>query len=153
MYRLSDDLAKLILQKMRIPKIHTEGERKDLYTPVDYRGIGVADPLCAVGTEFDYTLECPMPIIYPELPHIPASVKGFFLYKRIELMQPMEPWLITRALIDPTTTDYEEKIDVRECSIILASDIDKLTCKTIGTLEKLIEVEPLIIDSLNLDKK
>jgi hypothetical protein len=151
MYRLSDDLAKLILQKMRIPKIHTEGERKDLFTPVDYRGIGVIDPICAVGTEFNFILESYIPIIYPELPHIP-TLKGYFLYRKEELLRPMEKWLITRALIDPTVRDYTEQIDVSDCSVVLPSDTEKLTAKTVSSLERLIELCPDILDCLNLDK-
>lgn len=153
MYRLSDDLARELLKKMKTPHIYTSGNRKDLFTPVDFNGIGVVDPMCAVGTEFNYSIECPIPIIYPELPYIPASVNGFFLYRKEELLQPIEKWLITRALVDPNTKNYEEQIDVADCSVILASDIDKLTCKTINTLEKLIEVEPCILDCVDVNRK
>ena len=153
MYRLSDDLAHILLKKMKTPKIHTEGNRKDLFTPVDYNGIGIADTMCCVGSEFNFLLESPIPLIYPEIPSIPPSVNGFYLYKKGELLQPTEKWLITKALVDPTTTDYEEQLDCSDCAIILADPITKLTSKTISTLEKLIEVCPDILDCLNLDKK
>jgi hypothetical protein len=150
MYRISDDLARILLKKMKTPKIYTDGERRDLFTPEDYNGIGIIDPIAAVGSEFNFSLECPVPVIYPELPYVPNAVDGFYLYRKIELLQPLEKWPITKALVDPTAKDYEEQIDVSDCSVIVGSAIDKLTCKTISTLEKLIEVEPMIIDSLNL---
>lgn len=153
MFRLSEDLAKLLLKKMKTPKIYTEGERRDLFTPVDYNGIGVIDPIAAACTEFEYSLECPIPVLFPELPYQKNAVDGFYLYKRIELLQPMESFPIVRALIDPNAKDYEETIDCSDCAVILGTAIEKLTCKTISTLEKLIEVCPDIIDCLNLDKK
>ena len=64
-----------------------------------------------------------------------------------------EPWEIERALIDPGADDYEEKMDVSDCAVILPSDIDKLVAPTISTMEQLIAKEPLIIDCLNLDQK
>lgn len=153
MFRLSEALARELLKKMKTPKIYTEGERRDLFTPVDYNGIGVIDPIAAVGTEFNYSIECPYPILFPELPYQKNPVDGFYLYKRIELLQPMQEWPIVRALIDPNIKDYQETIDCADCAVILATAVDKLTCKTINTLEKLIEVEPMILDCLDLNKK
>jgi hypothetical protein len=153
MFRLSDDLARLLLKKMKTPKVYTEGDRRDLFTPVDYNGIGIADPIAAVGSEFLYTVECPYPVLYPELPYQKNSVDGFYLYRRIELLQPMESFPIVRALVDPNAKDYEETIDCSDCAILLADPVSKLVAKTISTLEKLIEVCPDILDCIDVNKK
>ena len=153
MYRLSESLAKELLKKMKTPKIYTEGDRRDLFTPVDYNGLGLIDPIAAVGTEFNYSIECPSPILYPNLPFQKNPVDGFYLYKRIELLQPMEPWPIVRSLVDPTAKDYEETIDCSDCAILLADPVSKLVAKTISTLEKLIEVCPDILDCIDVNKK
>jgi len=150
MYRISDELAKKILSSIKNPEVISSGENAFTYTSKN--SIGIIDPTCAIGTDFLYSLECPTPVIYPEFPFIP-TLKGYFLYRREELGAADEPWEIERALIDPGTDDYEEKMDVSDCAVILPSDIDKLVAPTISTMEQLIAKEPLIIDCLNLDQK
>lgn len=154
MYRLSEELAKTILSKIKAPEIESSG--LNAFKPKNLNSIGVIDPTIAMGTEFHYVLESPLPIIYPELPFIPVGIKGYFLYKKEELLQPMEPWLITEALINPLMKDHESQIDVQDCTIVLPNDVDKLTIPVkhhVNTLERLIELEPLILDCLNLNKK
>lgn len=148
MYRLSESLAREILLKIKSPEMESIGP--DAFTPKNLNSIGIADATCAIGTDFRYILEAPINIIYPELPYVPVGVKGWFLYRNSELSRPTEPWMVTKMLIDPNIADPEEQIDCAECSIVLPSDVEKLTCQTIGTMEKLIEKEPLILDCLNL---
>lgn len=150
MYRLSDELAKLILSKIKAPEIESSGP--DAFLPKSLNSVGIIDPTCAIGTQYHYLLETPVPIIFPDLSHIPPSVNGYFLYRKEELLQPMESWLIIEALINPLAKDYENQIDVSDCAVVLPSDTEKLTAKRISTIERLIELEPRISNCLNLEK-
>lgn len=149
MYRLSEELAKELLKKIKNPEVISFGQQA--FTFSRHTSVGIIDPICSIGTDFEYSLECPVPIIYPELPFIPV-LNGYFLYRRHELSNPMEPWEITRVLVDPNAKDYEEKLDVRDCAVMLASDVDKLTAPTITTMEQLLAKEPALIDCLNLGR-
>lgn len=150
MYRLTEDFAKLILQKMRTPSIILDVDDPDVFVSKDTKGIGVIDPVCSIGTDWDYSIECPTPVIYPNFPFF-STIDGYFLYKREELTAfPVEEWRILKALVDPNTKDSEETVNVGDCSIALASDIDKLTAITIGSLDKLISLEPQIASCLVL---
>ena len=151
MYRLSESLAKEIMSKIKAPEIESAGP--NAFLPKNYNSVGIADPICCVGASYSFLLESPVPIIYPELPFVPVGVQGYFLYKKEELLQPMEPWEVAECFVNPTCTDPEKKIDCREAAIILGSDIDKLVAPTIGTMGQLIKFCPLIIDCLNLDSK
>jgi hypothetical protein len=152
MYRLSDELAKLILSKSKAPNLESTGDRA--FMPKSFDALGIIDPMVAIGTDFHYILESPIPIVYPDLPSVPVGVKSYFLYKKEELMQPiMEEWLVNEAMINPHSKDVENEINVADCAIMLPSDIEKLTAKEVKTLERLIELEPMILDCLNLGKK
>ena len=147
MYRLSESLAKEIMAKIKTPEIESSGP--NAFLPKNFNGLGVIDPIAAVNTDCFYSIESPIPIIYPELPYIP-TLKGYFLYKREELLRVEEEWNIAEVFVNPTCTDPEKKLDCREAAVQVASDIDKLTCKTITSLDALIRVEPLVLDCLNL---
>ena len=151
MLRLTDSLARELMSKIKSPKIITKGDR--IFEYEDLKSIGVLDPHACVGSEFPFLIESPVPLFYPELPYRKNAVDGFFLYRKSELQVAPESWPIKRVLIDPLCTNYEEQIDVSACSVTLPSDINKLTCQTVSTLEKLIEKEPTIIDCLNLNKR
>jgi hypothetical protein len=148
MYRLSPELAKEIMSKIKTPEIESSGP--NAFLPKNFNSIGICDLTCAVGTDYFYILEAPVNIIYPELPGIPPTINGWFLYRKAELQQLDESWNVARVFLDPTCTDAQEQIDCREVAIQLPNDIDKLTCKTISSMESLIKVEPCIIDCLNL---
>jgi len=135
---------------MRKPDIETSGNAA--FLPKNKNSLGLIDPICCYGTSFTYILESPKPLINPELPFIPAGVEGYFLYRKEELQPVNEPWEISRVFIDPNYEDPEEKIDVSDVSVIIASDIVKLTAPTLKTFEQLVAKEPLIVDCLKLEK-
>jgi hypothetical protein len=154
MYRLSEELAKLVLSMIKSPELESYGNTA--FLPKTLNSVGIIDPICCMGSAFHYVLESPKPVIYQSLPFTPPNVDGYFLYKKDELKALEEPFEINRVFIDPTTEDPEEKIDVQDVSIVLPSDIDKLTIPTachLKTLEELVAKEPLIIDCLNWEKR
>lgn len=151
MYRLSDELAKLVMSKIRPSEIESSGSKA--FLPKSLNSIGILDPVCCVGSQFHYILESPVPVIYLDIPFTPVGVQGYFLYRKEELMQPQEEWLINEALVNPMAKDYVTQINVNDCSILVASDIDKLTIpvrRQLNTLEELIAKEPLILDCLHI---
>jgi hypothetical protein len=75
------------------------------------------------------------------------------LYKKGELQPVDEPWEIAECFVNPSCTDPERRIDVREAAVQVASDVDKLIAQTITSMGQLIKFCPLIIDCLNLDQK
>lgn len=152
MYRLSPDLVKELMHKMRKPKLHED--LGNAFTHSDLNSIGVIDPHAAVGTNFHYSIESPLPVMFPATPYEKVNVDGFFLYKREELQGLTEqPWTLNKAIIDPLCQDHTEQMDAADCAIVLPTDIDKLTCKTLNTLDQLLKHEPLIVDCLNMEKK
>ena|ERR1035438_8972492 len=151
MYRLSEALAKEVMSKIKTPEIESLGP--NTFLPKNLNSIGIADPICCVGASYHFLLESPVPIIYPELPFIPVGIQGYFLYKKEELLQPIEPWEVAECFVNPTCTDPEKRIDCREAAIILGSDIDKLVAPTISTMEQLVSKVPLILDCLDLSRK
>lgn len=151
MWRLSDDLAKEIMAKIKTPEIESLGP--NMFLPKTLNSVGIIDPMVAIGTDYHYSIECPFPVIAPELPSLPANINGYFLYRREELLQLMQPWMITKALVDSSASDYTEQIDARDCAIILPNDIDKLmTPITRMSLEQFLEREPKLAYCLNLEK-
>lgn len=154
MYRLSEDLAKELIKKIKSFDLESYGNTA--FLPKSLNSVGLIDPICCIGSAFHYILESPKPLIYQHLPFTPASVDGYFLYKKEELQSLTEPFEINRVFVDPTSEDPEEKIDVSDAAIVLPSDIDKLTIPVthhLKTMEELIAKEPLIIDCLNWEKK
>lgn len=151
MYRLSEELAKIVLSMIRTPELESAGNTA--FLPRHLNSVGIIDPICCAGSTFHYILECPKPIIYHNMPFVPPSVDGYFLYRKEELQPVTEKWEINRVLVDPTATDPDEMLDVSDAAVVLPSDVDKLTAQTIKTMEQLIKKEPLIIDCLNWEKK
>jgi hypothetical protein len=151
MYRLSEELAKLIMSKIKAPEIESSGP--NVFLPKNLNSVGIIDSMVACGVDYHFVLECPNNVLYPELPVLGTDVQGYFLYRKEELQKVEEPWEVQRVFVDPTCVNAEERIDVREAAIQLPNGIEKLTCKTISTLEKLIEKEPLILDCIDLGRK
>ncbi len=151
MYRLSDELAKVLISKIKSPELESSGNTA--FLPKSLNSVGIVDPICCIGSAFHYIIESPKPMIYQNLPFIPSSVQGYFLYRREELQELKEPFEIKRVFVDPTAQDPEEEIDVRDVSIVLPTDVDKLTAQTITNIEQLIKKEPLILDCLDWEKK
>lgn len=151
MYRLSDELAKQLISKIKNPDIESSGNTA--FLPKSLNSVGIIDPLCCVGSMYHYILESPKPMIYQELPFIPSGVQGYFLYRKEELQDLTEPWEILRVFVDPTTVDPEEQIDVQDVSILLPNDVEKLTAQTISSMGQLIKHCPTIIDCLDWEKK
>src|SRR5271157_3133551 len=114
MYRLSESLAKEIMAKIKTPEIESSGP--NAFLPKNFNGLGVIDPIAAVNTDCFYSIESPIPIIYPELPYVP-TLNGYFLYKREELLKVEEEWPIAEVFVNPVCTDPEKKIDVHEAAI------------------------------------
>jgi|SRR6185437_13247347 len=151
MYRLNEELAKSIISMIKSPEL--EGAGNTAFLPKHLNSVGIVDPICCAGSAFHYIIESPRPIIYQNIPFVPPSVDGYFLYRKEELQQVQEPWEINRVLVDPTATNPEEMIDVSDAAIVLPNDVEKLTAQTINTMDQLIKKEPLIIDCLNWEKK
>lgn len=150
MIRLSTDLAHELLRKAKIPEIAKDGN--NAFTLQSTNGIGIIDPVCALGLDFKYIIECPISVIYPEMEGvIKPDVNGYFLYKNSELQPLMQPWDIVRSLIDPLAGDNNELIDVSDCSVTIPNAVDKLTIsvrKQVNTLEEVIQIYPDILDCL-----
>lgn len=151
MYRLSEELAKEIIARIKAPEYESSGNTA--FLPKNLNSVGLIDPICCIGSTFNYVLESPKPIMYHNIPFNPAGVNAYFLYRKEELKELEEPWEIARVFVDPTAEDPEEKIDVREAAIVLPTDIEKLTAQTINTMDQLIKKEPLILDCLDMEKK
>ena|SRR5579863_1413882 len=153
MYRITEEIARRILTNIRNPEIGPlDITQEDPFTPKNLNSIGIIDPYCCIGTEFRYVLEFPYPFINNHLPPLPG-LEGFWLYRCEELFPPMEPFSVPRYLADPNIKDGEQQLDVTDCSIIVPDDIQKLTCISILTFEKLIEHEPMLLDCLSKDIK
>lgn len=150
MYRISEDLAKFIMARIKAPEIESSGP--NAFLPKNLNSIGLIDSMVACGVDYHYILECPNNVLYPELPVLSTDVQGYFLYRKEELQKVTEPWEVQRVFLDPTCTNAEERIDVRDAAILLPNGIEKLTCKTVISMEQLIRLEPLVIDCLMLDK-
>jgi hypothetical protein len=151
MYRLSEDVARKILRNVKSPEIGPmEITQKDPFQPKSLNSIGFIDPYCCIGIDFHYLIEFPYPFINPNLPPVKV-LDGFWLYRKQELLSPVEPFNVPRYLADPNIVGADDQLDVTDCSIIVPSEIDKLTCRSIMTFEKLIEYEPLILDCLSKD--
>jgi hypothetical protein len=152
-YRLSEEVVHKILRNIRSSGIGpVDINEKDPFEPKNKHSIGFLDPYCAIGTDFNYVLEFPYPFINQNLPPL-DSLNGYWLYRRDELKHPDEPFEVPRYLADPNIQDGEEVMDVSDCAVIIPSDVEKLTCKSILTFEKLIEIEPMLLDCLNKDLK
>ena len=151
MYRLSEELAKIIIPMIKPPELESAGNTA--FLPRHLNSVGIVDPICCIGSTFHYIIECPRPIIYQNMPFVPPSVDGYFLYRKEELQPVQEKWEINRVLVDPTATDPDEMIDVRDEAVVIPNDVEKLTAQTIKTMEQLIKKEPLIIDCLNWEKR
>jgi hypothetical protein len=151
MYRLAEEVAHKILKNIRSPELGPmDITQKNPFMPQNLNSIGIIDPYCCIGSDFHYMIELPLPYINPNLPNI-AGLDGYWLYRREELLSPIEPFSVPRYLADPNVMDGEQTIDVTDCSIVIPDDIQKLTCLSIMTFEKLIEKEPLILDCLKRD--
>jgi hypothetical protein len=153
MFRLSEDVARKILRNVKSPEIGPmEITQADPFMPKSLNSIGFLDCYCAIGTDFRYILEFPYPFINVNLPPIPG-LDGYWLYRREELMQPMESFSVPRYLADPNILTADDLLDVTDCSVVVPDDISKLTCKSLLTFEQLITNCPDILDCLNPDIK
>ena len=153
MYRLAEELARKLMKNNRSPEIGPiDINQKDPFAPKNTHSIGFMDPYAAIGLDFDFVLEFPYPFINPNLPPV-NTLNGYWLYKKGELKRPEEPFDIPKYLADPNLQNAEELMDVSDCSVMLPSDVDKLSATSILTLEALIRVEPTILDCLNKDIK
>jgi len=154
MYRLSEELAKLVISKIKSPELESSGNTA--FLPKSLNSIGIIDPLCCIGSTFHYILESPKPMIYQNLPFIPSGIQGYFLYKKGELQELAEPWHVKRVFVDPTAQDPEEEIDVSDAAVVLPTDVEKLTIPVthhLNTMAELIAKEPQIVDCLDWGKK
>jgi hypothetical protein len=148
MYRISEEVAHKILKNVRSPELGPmDITQPDPFLPKNLNSVGIIDCYAAIGTDFKYILEISYPFINPALPPI-KGLDGYWLYRRSELMQPTEPFNVPRYLADPNIQNGEDLLDVTDCSIVLPNAVDKLTCISIMSFEKLIEKEPLLLDCL-----
>ncbi len=153
MYRLGEEVAKKILRNVKSPELGPmDITQLDPFQPKNLNSIGFVDCYAAIGTGFHYVLEIPFPYINPNLPPL-ETLYGYWLYHQNELMPPSESFSVPRYLTDPNIQDANEMMEVGDVSVVVAPDIDKLTCKSILTFEQLISNIPGILDCLNPDIK
>jgi hypothetical protein len=153
MYRLAEEVAKKLLRNIKNPELGPfDSNQTNPFEPKSTRSVGMIDCYAAIGTNFDYILEMSFPFINAALPPLPV-LSGYWLYKKGELMPPNEAFNVPRYLVDPNTENGDDVLDVSDCSIVLPSDVDKLSATSILTFERLIEIEPLILDCLVKDLK
>ena len=105
--------------------------------------IGYIGPYEWINGDADYFIyeDKKMPATERSEEHIPA-VEGFWLCRKSELIHSQEPMEIRRMAVDPFCTDEEEMIDISSCVIEGFPAIDRLTCKQVATLPRLLELEP-----------
>ena len=78
MYRLTDELAKLVMSKIKSPELESAGNTA--FLPRNLNSVGIIHPICCVRSAFHYILESPKPVIYQDIPFVPVGVQGYFLY-------------------------------------------------------------------------
>lgn len=154
MYRLSEELATKVMslsKNIDVPELSLESEENP-FKLRSTNSLGYIDPVCALGTECAYVLEVPYSFVVSATTTVKASLNGYWLYRREELEAVDDPNMtLPRHVLDPNVPAADqERVDISSCCVRLPSDIDKLTCPMLTTIEQLLAKEPALMDCLNL---
>lgn len=152
MYRINKATAEYLMKHAKTPKLPVI---KDLltasYAVSSLSSIGLIDPTCAYGTEYDYSVETDHYFKDEYGEHI-APVEGYWLYKRSELFKDIkEPVEILQSPVDPNVDDTVV-LDVKDCCIKVADPVDKLTCARVESVARLLQLEPKLKNCLDIKK-
>jgi hypothetical protein len=120
------------------------------FTPRSYKAVGVIDPYMALGIDFDYVVESSKSLINDISPNLDTA--SFWLYKRDELKAPSNPVLVPQYYLDPNVKEQDQMFDITDCCIELPSEIDKLTCPLVSSLDQLLKLEPNLADCLKSNR-
>lgn len=150
MYRITRDIALYLMDNSRDFKI--PGIDKDKVNPFVIQNrdsIGSINAFMVVGSDSKFIVETDA----PEANAINSEVSGFWLYKNSELKTPDDVIEMPRSSLDHYSTDLEEMLNVTDCVVELPSPIEKLTCPSVTTLERLFELEPELKNCLDPEKE
>lgn len=140
MYRLTKDIVSFLVSNARDPEFPTlKVDEKAPFTPKNLHSIGMLDPTCSMGADFDYIIESSVAVFAETDKHI--GVDGYWLYRREELTKPTEPVSIPAIAFDPNAKE-DDMLDVTDCCVVTPPMMDKLTATLIKTLKNLITIEP-----------
>lgn len=153
MYRITKEIALYLIDNSKdfdIPGIDKDQDKP--FVIRNLNSIGSVNPFLIIGSYCKYIVETDAPEMVMEHPEH-TEVSGFWLYKQSELKKPDDLVEMPRASIDHYTTDLEAQFDVTDCIVELPSPVDKLTCVSIKTFERLFELEPELKDCLDSRKE
>lgn len=147
MYRLTKDLVSFLVTNAKDPEFpQLKITELDPYTPRNTHTIGLLDPTCSMGADFDYLVESSVPVFAgAEEPTV--SVDGYWLYRKEELKPSTETISIPASPYDPNASE-DDMIDVTDCCIITPNYVEKLTAKLVDNLKDLIKLEPRLKECL-----
>lgn len=111
--------------------------------------IGSVNPFLIVGSDAKFIVETDA----PEVDADNSEVPGFWLYKHDELKTPDDFIEMPRATLDHYSTNMEEQFNVTDCIVELPSPIDKLTCLSVSSLERILALEPDLKSCLDPKKE
>jgi len=147
MYRITDEVAKLLLahaKNLQLPELTSS---EPLFVPKNSKTIGTIDPIMAIDSTAEYILETDYAFGETGNTYEPI-VDGLWIYRNNKLKTVKEPVMILKALVDPNATDPEELLDVSDCCVEIPSAVEKLTCPKINSIKRLLELEPALKDCL-----
>lgn len=139
MYRITREIALYLIDNSN--DFHIPGIDKDQVKPFvigNRNSIGSVNPFLIVGSDAKFIVETDA----PEVDADNSEVPGFWLYKQSELKIPDDVIEMPRASLDHYSSDLEEKFNVTDCIVELPSPIDKLTCLSVSSMDRLFELEP-----------
>lgn len=151
MYRITEELAHYLLDVSK--SFDIPGIEKDTTRPFvikNRQAIGSINPLLVFGSDALYLIESDEPEAGLDGG---TGVAGYWLYRNDELKSPDDTIEMPRSSVDRYATNPDEMIDVADCSIELPSPVEKLLCKKIESLERLLELEPELKDCIDPEKE
>lgn len=151
MYRITEEIAHYLLDVSK--SFDIPGIEKDTARPFvikNRQAIGSINPLLVFGSDAMYLIESDEPESGLDGG---TGVAGYWLYRNDELKIPDDTIEMPRSSVDRYTTNPDEIIDVADCSIELPSAVEKLLCKKIESLERLLELEPELKDCIDPEKE
>jgi hypothetical protein len=150
MFKISEEVCTYLLETskdMQIPGLLEDD--KTPYVPRNDNAIGTITPFMAMGTNCKYLIEIDTAKFND--PNIAYDSKGFFLYRKEELLKIEGALELERKMIDHYS-ESEEKIDISDCAVQLPDASDKIHAMTVDTVEKLFEVLPDIKECLDEER-
>lgn len=150
MYRITREIAHYLLETSK--DFHIPGLSKETDKPFvigNQNSIGSINPFLVVASDAKFIVETDA----PEVDAGTSEVPGFWLYKQNELKAPDDLIEMPRASLDHYSTNPEEQLNITDCIIELPSPIDKLTCLSVSSIERLFSLEPDLKGCLDPEKE